>query len=181
METSLKLSDFIRYTAPVKRFRPNWTAAFGGIEERGATQDEATASLFGALRASTVGDFTPVVIPFGGYIALVWRDQATWMYTIRPDSVKGEIKSNFHSIGPKRDEAEARARVHLAQYVLDDMLGGADFTTEEIAKIILEPGDQRDFFSLAARSIEVKMLMATGLTWQEANIQLDGLHLQRSR
>src|SRR6266849_1694232 len=117
METSLKLSDFIRYTAPVKRFRPNWTAAFGGIEERGAT----------------------------------------------------------------RDEAEARARVHLAQYVLDDMLGGADFTTEEIAKIILEPGDQRDFFSLAARSIEVKMLMATGLTWQEANIQLDGLHLQRSR
>lgn len=178
----MKLSDFIRYTAPVKRFRPNWTAAFGGIEERGTTQDEATTSLFGALRASTVGDFTPVIIPFGGYIALVWRDQATWMYTIRPDSVKGEIKGNFHSIGSKRDEAEARARVHLAQYVLDDGLTFRrdTFIPEEAAWIIDDPADKADFFSMAKRTIEVRDLMATGLNWSEANMKLDNLRYSQT-
>ncbi len=42
----MKLTDYITYIEPLKRFRPHWTAKLGEIEDTGSDREEATKNLF---------------------------------------------------------------------------------------------------------------------------------------
>ena len=166
----MKLSDYISYVPPMKRFREFWTAKIGQTEGTGKNQQEATANLFTRIQNSLDGDYTPALIFHHGYVALIWREGEAWLYTIRKTTESGPVMSNIHCIGAK-EETLAHARLHLAQYVLDDVRH-----PEEAAECITDERDRHQFLSDYYRGQAIARIMEErGVDHYHASMIYDGL------
>jgi hypothetical protein len=166
----MKLTNFITYVPPMKRFREFWTAKVGQTEGTGKNQQEATANLFETIQKSLDGDSTPSLLFHCGYIALIYKSGIGWFYTIRPVGKSGVVSSNIHYVGD-RDETERAARRHLAQYAMDSVAH-----PEQAAEVFTDEADRRQFIADAYRAKEVQYIMAErGVDWHQANLIFDGL------
>jgi hypothetical protein len=166
----MKLTDYITYTEPMKRFREFWTANIGQTQGTGPTREDATKNLFDIVKKSLNGNFIPAMIFHHGYVALIWREGQHWYYTIRKVDESGPVMSNIHCIGD-RQATEMYARHHLAAYVEDE--GGSP---EEAAEIITDELARKTFLDQCYHTKRVQALMAEhGLDWQTACQVEDGL------
>ena len=166
----MKFTDVVTYIPPMKRWRPFWTAKIGETEFTGKDREEATTALFTNIKTILSGDYIPTMIFHHGYVALVWRELSGWSYTIRKATESGPVMSNIHCIGAK-EPTEAHARLHLAQYVLDDVRH-----PEEAAECITDERDRHQFLSDYYRGQAIARIMEErGVDHYHASMIYDGL------
>lgn len=173
----MKITDIITHVEPMKRFRQYWTAKLVGltdVEGTGKDRDEATIDLLKTIVTSLKGDYAPILISFKGHIALIWRERASWYYTITTDGYQGSIATSIHTSSCNREQTERHARRHMADYVADAATSFEE--SEAAAAIILNEEDRRNFLTTLHRTRKAKELMLQeGLNWVEANMKIDGL------
>ena len=166
----MKLTDYITYIEPLKRFRQYWTAKIGQTEVPGDTREEATKNLFTFIQNSLNGSYTPILLFHYGHVALIWRANDQWFYTTRQNGRSGPVHSNIHCVGDQ-DRTEQAARRHLADYALDE-----GRSPEEAASIIEVYGDYQEFIHQCERTKRVQQLMEEyHVNWQTASEINDGL------
>ena len=171
----MKLTELFTTYAPQKFVRSTWIAKLIGlssVEGEGRNREEAIDNLLTNIRRSLDGEYTPSLIVFKEHIALIWRSQDRWYYTIQYNTHQGRIQSNFHLFDVSQyAECERAARRHLADYATDTC-----YHPEEAVEIIKDETDRREFIRRAYRTREIEYLMETeGLDWYQANLKLDGL------
>jgi len=173
----LKITDFITYLEPMKRWREYWTARVGELEATGKTREETTTALFRKVEQGYAGNYTPLVIPHCGYVAHIWRDvEAGWCYAIKGLYFDGRLDHSYCIVGDY-DATVRAARKHLADYVYDGEEPGPTVRhPEEAAECIINEEDRREFISRAYRTKRVQAIMAErGVSWEQANMIEDGL------
>jgi hypothetical protein len=185
------MTDHISYDEPSKVFhRPHWIAKMGGVEATGKTKTEARAALMDKVHAAVRGVYTPTLIPLRGRVALIWREQNGWYYTVRAVGQNGLIVSNIHYLGGDWHETERAARRHLANYVMDDEIeavkdrGGILFFSdiffpamlENIAEVITDRSDRARFIGDWKYQHKVARIMVEqGIPFEEACRVADGV------
>lgn len=97
-----------------------------GMEGEGRNLTEAKKDAGRKIERALSGYYDPILISAHGKSALVYRDQTGWGYSLlhpeRAEEHESRSTTLYGSCGETQEEAERRARSHLAQNILT--LGG---------------------------------------------------------